>query len=164
MPLSPFIGGNWKLNGSFKSIEALAEAFNAGGAATAGVETVIFPTLLALDRTRSQLQHMQVGAQDVSAQKGFGAMTGEISAQLLAEAGVEYTLTGHSERRHTVARESSELIAKKTLLALEAGLTVVLCIGELLAERDAGKTVDVLKEQMVRYRVCGVVWYTCNLL
>ena len=76
-------------------------------------------------------------------------MTGEISPQLLVEAGIEYTLTGHSERRHNVAHETSELIAQKTLQAIEAGLTVVLCIGEQLAERDAGTTLDVLVEQMV---------------
>lgn len=92
----------------------------------------------------------QVGAQDVSVQKGFGAMTGEISAQLLVEAGIEYTLTGHSERRSKVAAESSELIAQKTLNAIEAGLTVVLCIGEQLEDRDAGATLEVLKAQMVR--------------
>ena len=86
----------------------------------------------------------------MSVQKGFGAMTGEISAQLLVEAGVEYTLAGHSERRSKVAAESSELIAQKTLNAIEAGLTVVLCIGEQLEDRDAGTTLEVLKAQMVR--------------
>ena len=146
---SPFVGGNWKLNGSFESIAELADAFNAGEV-SAGIETVIFPTMIAVDRTRSLLKNMKVGAQNVSVQKGFGAMTGEISPQLLVEAGIEYVLTGHSERRHKVAHESSELIAQKTLNAIEAGLTVILCIGEKLEEREAGTTIDVLKEQMVR--------------
>ncbi len=156
----PFVGGNWKLNGSFASIAKLAEAFNAGGPAP-NTEVVIFPTMLALHSTQSLLAHAKVGAQDVSAQKGFGAFTGEISAQLLVEAGIEYTLTGHSERRSTVAAESSELIARKTLHAIEAGLIVVLCIGEQLEERDAGKTLDVLKEQMARRRR-RVVWVACT--
>jgi len=143
----PFVGGNWKLNGSFASIAELTEAFN-GGEPTPEIDVVIFPTMIAVDRTRSLLKNMKVGAQDVSAQKGFGAMTGEISAELLAEAGIEYTLTGHSERRSKVAAESSELIARKTLNAIEAGLTAVLCIGEQLEDRDAGKTLDVLKSQL----------------
>lgn len=145
---SSFVGGNWKLNGSFESIAQLTDAFNAGEP-TPGVEVVIFPTMLALDRTRSLLKNMAVGAQDVSVKTGFGAMTGEISPQLLVEADIRYTLTGHSERRHKVASETSELIAQKTRNAIEAGLRVVLCIGEQLAERDAGTTVTVLKEQMV---------------
>ena len=141
------MGGNWKLNGSFASIAELAAAFNEGE--PTAVEVVIFPTMIAVDRTRSLLKNMAVGAQDVSVQKGFGAMTGEISPQLLVEAGIEYTLTGHSERRHKVAHETSELIAQKTFNAIEAGLTVILCIGEQLADRDANTTMDVLKEQMV---------------
>lgn len=147
MPRRPFVGGNWKLNGSFESIAALTEAFNTSGPVDS-VEVVIFPTLLALDRTRMQLKHFGTGAQDVSVHQGFGAMTGEISPQLLVEGGIRYVLTGHSERRHKVAHEAADLVAQKTLSAIKAGLTVVLCIGEKLEDRDEGKMLDVLQRQM----------------
>ena len=87
---------------------------------------------------------------DVSVKAGFGAYTGEISAALLADIGVKWTLTGHSERRvgFECPGESSALVAKKTAVAIAAGLSVMLCIGESLEERESGRTMDVCAEQL----------------
>ncbi len=81
---------------------------------------------------------------------GFGAYTGEVSAQLLVDAGVRWTLTGHSERRVGFGGpgESSEVVAKKTAVAVQAGLSVIACIGEQLAERENGTTMDVCAAQL----------------
>ncbi len=86
------------------------------------------------------------GAQDVSAQSG-GAFTGEVSATMLAEFGCRYVIVGHSERRAYHA-ESSELVAKKAVAVLDAGMTPIVCVGETLAERDAGDTVAVVSAQL----------------
>ncbi len=82
--------------------------------------------------------------------KGVGAYTGEVSAILLKDFGVHWTLTGHSERRmgFEMAGESSAVVAKKTAIALETGLKVIACIGEQLADREAGRTMDVVAEQL----------------
>ena len=86
------------------------------------------------------------GAQDVSPNAG-GAYTGEVAAPMLAELGCSYVIVGHSERRAYHA-ESSEVVGKKTLAALAAGITPIVCIGETLAERDAGRTFEVAGEQL----------------
>ena len=86
------------------------------------------------------------GAQDVSAQPG-GAFTGEVSAAMLADFACTYVIVGHSERR-ACHGESSELVAKKAVAALDAGLTPIVCVGETLAERDAGQTVTVVSSQL----------------
>lgn len=88
--------------------------------------------------------------QDVGLNAGFGAYTGEVSAQLLKDAGINWTLTGHSERRVGFGGpgETSEVVAKKTAVALQAGLSVIACIGEQLAERENGTTMDVCAAQL----------------
>jgi triosephosphate isomerase (TIM) len=86
------------------------------------------------------------GAQDVSAQVA-GAYTGEVSVAMLADFGCRYVIVGHSERRAYHA-ESSELVAKKALAALAAGLTPIVCVGETLAEREAGQTFVVVRNQL----------------
>ncbi len=86
------------------------------------------------------------GAQDVSAQPG-GAYTGEVSASMLAEFGCRYVIVGHSERRAYHA-ESSELVAQKAVAVLDAGMTPIVCVGETLAQRDAGETAAVVAAQL----------------
>jgi len=88
-----------------------------------------------------------VGGQDVSAEAS-GAFTGQVSAAMLAQSGCSMTLVGHSERRHGL-RESDDLLAAKTLAAVSSGLRVLLCVGETLAQREAGETFDVVREQVV---------------
>ena len=89
-------------------------------------------------------------SKDVGVNPGFGAYTGEISAQLLKDIGVKWTLTGHSERRvgFGIPGETNELVAKKTAVAVKAGLNVMVCIGEQLAERENGTTMDVCAAQL----------------
>lgn len=86
------------------------------------------------------------GAQDVSAQPG-GAFTGEVAAAMLADFACTYVIVGHSERR-AYHGESSELVAKKTVAVLDAGMTPIVCVGETLAERDAGQTAAVVSGQL----------------
>ena len=90
--------------------------------------------------------HLLVGAQNCGAQ-GNGAYTGEVSAEVLLDLGIQWVILGHSERR-SLYNESNELVAKKVKYALEKGLNVILCIGEKLAERENGTTNDVLKAQL----------------
>lgn len=91
-----------------------------------------------------------VAAQNVAVHNGVGAYTGEISAELLKDFGIHWTLTGHSERRvgFGMVGESNELVAKKTLAALRGGLKVMACIGEQLSEREAGTTMAVCSAQL----------------
>ena len=88
--------------------------------------------------------------QDVGVNSGFGAYTGEISSQLLKDIGVRWTLTGHSERRvgFGYPGETSEVVAKKTSVAIKGGLSVIACIGEHLADRESGNTLNVCIEQL----------------
>lgn len=91
-----------------------------------------------------------VSAEDVGFKRGYGAYTGEISAEMLADSGINWTLTGHSERRvgFGFAGETSAVVATKTKNAIDTGLSVILCIGEQLAERQSGKTMAVCAEQL----------------
>ncbi len=81
---------------------------------------------------------------------GYGAFTGEISAQMLLDSGIQWTLTGHSERRigFGIPGETSELVGRKTAVAVRAGMSVIACIGEQLADRENGSTLVVLQEQL----------------
>lgn len=90
--------------------------------------------------------HILVSAQNCSTQ-GNGAFTGEVSADILADLGIQWVILGHSERR-SLYGESSEVVAKKTQYALSKGLNVILCIGEKLEERESGATNEVLKSQL----------------
>ena len=102
---------------------------------------VHIPTALSLVN-----EHLIVAAQNSGAQ-GNGAFTGELSADILVDLGVKWVILGHSERR-SLYGESSEVVAKKLKYALEKGLSVILCIGEKLEEREAGTTNEVLKQQL----------------
>ncbi len=139
--------GNWKMNGSLASnaslLSGVSEGFNGAGATCA----VCVPAPY-LAQCQAQLAGGPIGwgAQDVSAQAG-GAFTGEVSASMLAEFGCQYVIVGHSERRAMHA-ESSELVAKKALAALDAGLTPIVCVGETLAEREAEQTYVVVRNQL----------------
>lgn len=108
------------------------------------IEVAIAPVSVHLSYARSLLApHIIVAAQNSAAQ-GNGAFTGEVSADILADLGINWVILGHSERR-SLYHESNELVAKKTKYALEKGLNVILCIGEKLDERENGTTNDVLK-------------------
>jgi triosephosphate isomerase len=136
------------LNGALATnqalIEGLARAWNPSVTST----WVVCPPFPYLPQVSGLLSGtgIQWGAQDVSNEKS-GAFTGEVAASMLVEFGCRYALVGHSERRARWA-ESSDRVAQKTHAALESGLTPVICVGESLAERESGRTLEVLSAQL----------------
>ena len=141
-----FVAGNWKMNTTKASAVALARAVAQG--APSRVQVGVAPPFVYLDAVGQALQGstVRLGAQDVTPEKN-GAFTGGISAEMLADLGVNFILTGHSERRH-VFKEPGDLVAKKAAAVLAGGFTLVHCVGEKLEERDANKTLDVVQKQL----------------
>ncbi|MES2759464.1 MAG: triose-phosphate isomerase [Pseudomonadota bacterium] len=139
--------GNWKMNGSKASNAALLSGISAGvdGATAAFAVCVPAPYLAQCEAALSG-SALAWGAQDVSAHAS-GAYTGEVAAAMLADFACSYVIVGHSERRACHA-ETSELVAQKAVAALGAGLTPIVCVGETLAEREAGQTVAVVSAQL----------------
>ena len=141
------IAGNWKMNGSLAANEALLKALLAGVGTPACEVAVCVPApYLAQVQSLVAGSPITLGAQDVSAQPQ-GAFTGEQSAAMLKDFGVRYAIVGHSERRQYHG-ETDELVAAKTATALANGITPIVCVGETLAEREAGHTEEVVKRQL----------------
>jgi triosephosphate isomerase len=147
---TPIIGGNWKMNTNLAGAIALGQGVgDACGAGLVGpVQVAVFPPYPYLQAVKRSLGDSGVwlGAQDVSDQPD-GALTGEVSAAMLVDIGCRVVLTGHSERRHVIG-ESDALVNAKTRAALRAGLTVILCVGETLEQRQAGETDGVNRRQV----------------
>ncbi|MFZ1891377.1 MAG: triose-phosphate isomerase [Formosimonas sp.] len=137
--------GNWKMNGDLASNAALIKALHSTAGITKMAVCVPF-THLAQVQALLQGSAVQLAAQDIS-QFEKGAYTGEISANMLKEFGVQLVLTGHSERRH-IYGENDEMVAAKTLAAMNAGLTPIVCLGETLDEREAGLAQAVVLRQL----------------
>ncbi|KAG8221473.1 Triosephosphate isomerase [Butyriboletus roseoflavus] len=166
MPRQFFVGGNFKMNpGSVEQKKHIVDLLNqvdldpetgthpttkkrfrrTQGPST--IEVVIAPPALYLIPLKSLLRkEIQLAAQNCHFER-LGAFTGEISPIQLVDAEIPYVILGHSERR-TLFHETSELVAKKTKAALDASLRVILCVGETLAEREAGRTTEVVNEQL----------------
>ncbi|MDD5063595.1 MAG: triose-phosphate isomerase [Phycisphaerae bacterium] len=146
----PFIAGNWKMNTNSSSSVELAEAIVSGTSAAAkkGVHVAVCPPFVYLPSVIGVLRQsgVAVGAQDVYYEKD-GAFTGEISTAMLKDIGCTYVLCGHSERRHVIG-ETDELINKKVTAAILGGLLPIFCVGELLEERKASKTEEVVTRQI----------------
>ncbi len=141
------IFGNWKMNGSLASNAALLDALAQGVQAGACDVAVCAPApYLAQLQAVLAGSAIGIGAQDLSAHTE-GAYTGEVSGAMLREFGVRYVLVGHSERRQYHA-ESDELVARKAQAALACGITPVVCVGETLAQREAGETEAVVRRQL----------------
>jgi triosephosphate isomerase len=142
----PFVAGNWKMNTNKAAAVALAKGVADG--APAGVQVGVAPPFVYLDAVVSAVagSAVLVGAQDVYFEKD-GAFTGEVSAAMLLDLGVRFVLAGHSERRH-VLDEPGELVSKKAQAVYNAGMTVIHCVGETLAERDGGTTKWVVQQQV----------------
>jgi len=152
MNRTPFVGGNWKMNTDLESGLALLQSLSDQiGPSSPSSEVVVyppFPYLMSLHQTMAQtIISVRLGAQNVSDQPN-GAFTGEVSTEMLLDCGVRSVLVGHSERRHVIG-ECDALINAKTRRGLEAGLQVVLCVGETLEQREAGET-DTINERQIR--------------
>jgi triosephosphate isomerase len=146
-PRAALVLGNWKMNGDAASAEALLAGLLAGARDIAGVSGVCPPyPYLGLAAARLAGSGVGWGAQDVSAFDD-GAYTGEVSARMLADLGCTWALVGHSERR-TLFGDTDAEVARKAARALAAGLVPVVCVGETLADREAGSTELVLARQI----------------
>ena len=141
------IAGNRKMNGSLAANEALVKAVIAGpGAPDVDVAICVPSVYLASVHALVSGSAIVLGAQDVS-QHAAGAFTGENSGAMLKEMGVRFALVGHSERRQYHA-ETDAVVSLKAKQALACGITPIVCLGETLAEREAGKTEEVVKRQL----------------
>lgn len=149
--LKAVIGGNWKCNGTVSSIQEMVGVLNNAGPFSPNSEVVIAAPSIHLTTLKNTLRSdVSVSAEDVSFKTGYGAFTGELSADMLTDAGINWTLTGHSERRvgFGMEGESSQVVAAKTHNALNKGMSVIACIGEQLADRQNGSTMAVCSEQL----------------
>lgn len=145
----PIIAGNWKLNTCSQSGPALVAAIKAEAPAPGGpVEVVVCPPYpyLGLAVAEAVGSGVEVGGQNAW-QETSGAFTGEVSCEMLQDVGCKWVVLGHSERRQ-INGESDELINSKVRKALDVGLKVILCVGELLEDREADRTEAVLETQM----------------
>ncbi len=153
----PVVVGNWKMHGSRADNARLVEALIGQYPADPGADCVVCPPFVYVQEVGRLLRDAPIalGAQDVCAE-GQGAFTGEISAVMLRDVGCEYVIVGHSERR-LLYRESDQLIARKFAAAHHAkSLIPILCVGEQLAERDSGRTHEVVGRQLdVVLELCG---------
>jgi triosephosphate isomerase (TIM) len=152
----PIVAGNWKMHGSRTETAVLIEELLAGAPVKPAAASVICPPFVYLYEAARLLRDsaFSLGAQDVCAD-AHGAFTGEVSAAMLKDVGCAYVIVGHSERR-LLYRESDQLIARKFATAHGKGLVPILCVGEQLAEREAGRTNEVVARQLdVVLELCG---------
>jgi triosephosphate isomerase (TIM) len=147
--IKPLIAGNWKMNGtaaSLSELKTVASALSPQIAGRADVLLCVPATLIAQAVWQARDTPLSIGAQDCHA-KASGAHTGDISAEMLVDAGAAAILAGHSERRADHG-ETSALVEAKALAALRAGALAIICVGETMAERQAGRTLAVVGEQL----------------
>lgn len=150
--LKPLVAGNWKMNGLARSQSEFRKMVNAGASISgAKCELLICPPaqmLYLLNTVRGRSRRIGLGGQDCHAEVS-GAHTGDISAEMLKDAGATYVIVGHSERRQDHA-EGSTSVLQKVKAAERAGLRAIVCVGETEKERDAGKTLRVIGDQLKR--------------
>ena len=146
----PLVAGNWKMNTDSHSSVELAKSIVSESAEIAGhsVDVAVCPPFVYLQAVARALSasNIATGAQDLYYEQK-GAFTGEISASMLKDIGCIYVLCGHSERRHVIG-EDDELVSKKVAAAIRGGLLPILCVGELIEERQANKTAEVVSRQI----------------
>lgn len=142
------VAGNWKMNGSSAMSVELVDGILAGMPAAAGVQLLVCPPFPYLARAAQRVagSRLMLGAQTVSEYES-GAYTGEVSASMLRDNGCSYAIVGHSERR-ALFGESSAIVAAKFAAAQSGGLIPILCVGETLDDREAGRTEAVIGEQL----------------
>ena len=145
---TPVIAGNWKMNKTVAEAVALASEIKEKVAGVENVKIIVCPVFTAVKSVADVLKgtNVKVGAQDMYWETS-GAFTGEVSGEMLKEAGAEYVIIGHSERRQYFG-ETNETVNKKLKKALSIGLKPIVCIGETLADREAGNTEAVVEKQV----------------
>jgi triosephosphate isomerase (TIM) len=152
----PIVAGNWKMHGSRSETAGLIEELLGAAPAKPTAACVICPPFVYLHEAARLLRDsiLSLGAQDVCAE-AHGAFTGEVSAAMLKDVGCEYVIVGHSERR-LLYRENDQLVARKFAAAHSKGLVPILCVGEQLADREAGRTNEVVGRQLdAVLELCG---------
>jgi triosephosphate isomerase len=144
----PLVAGNWKMNGSLDSVTSLIAGIKAGLGSVTTAEMAVCPPYVYRPGVAGLIGDaaISLGAQDVSDQES-GAYTGEVAPGMLTDVGCKYAIVGHSERR-SIYGESDEFTASKFAAARKAGLVPILCVGELLEEREQGITEDVVARQL----------------
>eukprot|EP00128_Syssomonas_multiformis_P001523 Colp12_sorted_trinity150504_noHs@1348 len=141
-----FVGGNWKMNGSTQKCAEWVKMLNEGKV-EGNVDVVVAPPSVYIPQVRAGLRKDFGVAGQNCYKVASGAFTGDISPAMLKDVGAEWVILGHSERRH-IFKETDELLGEKAAHALEAGLKLIVCVGELLEEREAGKTDQVCFTQL----------------
>src|SRR3954447_9575323 len=145
----PLVAGNWKMNGlraSLSEIAAIRDAVRQGGAGPADVLVCLPATLIAAAAELCRGSALAFGAQDC-AFEASGAHTGDISAEMLGDAGAAYVIVGHSERRADHS-ERDEVVRAKAAAVLRAGLTPIICVGETKTQREPHETLPVVSGQL----------------
>lgn len=145
MAQRPYIVGNWKMNGT-RAMLAEARAIDRGSERYPGVDIALTPPFTLIAALRDAVNDIGVGGQDCHVE-AKGAHTGDVSAAMLLDAGAEFVIVGHSERRADHG-ESNQVVQAKALAALEAGLTVILCVGETESVRDSGQAETFVSAQL----------------
>ncbi len=145
---TPFVVGNWKLNKTIAESLALVTDLKNQLGAVKGVAVGVAPVFTALNSVAKRLEGSSIATCGQNCHfETSGAWTGEVSAPMLADAGASWVIVGHSERRQFFG-DTSESVGKKARAVLAAGLGAIVCVGELLAERDSGRTLAVVDEQL----------------
>ena len=144
----PLVAGNWKMHGTRASVAELVRGLRQL-ALPVGVEIAVIPPALYVTQVVAGLEGkaIGIGAQNCAVEPMQGALTGEIAASQLADSGCAYVLVGHSERRQILG-EGEAMLSRKFAAAQACGLVPILCIGETLAQREAGKTLEVVQRQL----------------
>ena len=143
-----FVAGNWKMNTDHASAVDLATLLVGEIGKVHAVDMAVcppFPYLMSVGEALG-VSRIELGAQNAYSEDN-GAYTGEVSTEMLKDVGVRYVIVGHSERRHVIG-ETDELINRKVIKVLSDLMDVILCVGELLEEREAGRTMEVVKRQV----------------
>jgi triosephosphate isomerase len=145
----PLIAGNWKMYKTTAEAVEFLQAFKPQVLSSTHCDIVIAPPFTAIKIVADRVEgtNIDLSSQDVAAEEGFGAFTGEVSAAMLKDAGAKWAIIGHSERRQYYA-ETDQTVNKKIRAALNEGLSPIVCVGERLEERDQGRQEEVVREQI----------------